>query len=219
MGNKLYEENDISAIATAIRNKLDSQDTYKVSQMAGAIGNIVKPSGSINIVVDDFQTTEDVTNYAQAVITDPLRYYCDVLPLYVPENNYISELEIPYDNTKTIESIIVIPIMINNKLNRTMSCCYYKYTEYPLNTVIKFHTFTTDTKYEGTDYYQEGSLVGSYIGDPVIDVENSTVTIAGRNSSYKWNGVGYYIVILTYKYTPPEPEEGTQEEIQEGGDS
>lgn len=43
MANKLYEETDIAAIATAIRGKNGSSDTYTVSQMANAIANI--PSG------------------------------------------------------------------------------------------------------------------------------------------------------------------------------
>ena len=37
MANKLYEENDIAAIATAIRAKNGSSNTYTVSQMAPAI--------------------------------------------------------------------------------------------------------------------------------------------------------------------------------------
>lgn len=41
--NKLYEENDIQAIANAIRGKNGSTDTYKVSEMATAIEGI--PSG------------------------------------------------------------------------------------------------------------------------------------------------------------------------------
>ena len=41
--NKLYEENDIQAIANAIRSKNGSSDTYTVAQMGTAISNI--PSG------------------------------------------------------------------------------------------------------------------------------------------------------------------------------
>lgn len=43
MSKKLYEENNIQAIADAIREKNGSTDTYKVSEMAEAIENI--PSG------------------------------------------------------------------------------------------------------------------------------------------------------------------------------
>lgn len=43
MAKKLYEENDIQAIANAIRGKNGSTDTYKVSEMATAIEGI--PSG------------------------------------------------------------------------------------------------------------------------------------------------------------------------------
>jgi hypothetical protein len=40
MGQKFYNEADISNIASAIRAKNQSQSTYKVSQMSAAIGNI-----------------------------------------------------------------------------------------------------------------------------------------------------------------------------------
>ena len=40
MANKLYEENNIQAIANAIRTKNESEDTYTVSQMAPAILNL-----------------------------------------------------------------------------------------------------------------------------------------------------------------------------------
>lgn len=43
MANKLYEENDIQAIANAIRTKAGTQETMTVSQMATNIANI--PSG------------------------------------------------------------------------------------------------------------------------------------------------------------------------------
>lgn len=49
MANKLYEENDIQAIANAIRGKNGSTDTYKVSEMATAIEGI--PSGG---TLEDF---------------------------------------------------------------------------------------------------------------------------------------------------------------------
>ena len=44
MANKLYEESDVQAIATAIRAKNGSSNTYKVSQMAAAINDL--PSGT-----------------------------------------------------------------------------------------------------------------------------------------------------------------------------
>lgn len=74
MTKKLYEESDISAIATAIRGKNGSSDTYKVSEMADAISNIsgggITPTGTKQISITSIgTTTEDVTNYASASIT------------------------------------------------------------------------------------------------------------------------------------------------------
>lgn len=40
MANKLYEETDVQAIATAIRNKNGETTTYKISEMAGAINSL-----------------------------------------------------------------------------------------------------------------------------------------------------------------------------------
>lgn len=40
MAKKLYEESNISAIATAIRAKNGTQDTYTTAEMAGAIRDI-----------------------------------------------------------------------------------------------------------------------------------------------------------------------------------
>lgn len=47
MANKLYEENDIQAIANAIRGKNGSSDTYTVAQMSTAITNIPSGGGGI----------------------------------------------------------------------------------------------------------------------------------------------------------------------------
>ena len=46
MAKKLYEESNIQAIADAIRSKNGTTDTYKVSEMAGAIGAIEAGGGS-----------------------------------------------------------------------------------------------------------------------------------------------------------------------------
>jgi len=62
MGNKLYEENSISAIASAIRSKLGTEDTYKVSEMADAISSILVPSGKITITENE--TGINITQYA-----------------------------------------------------------------------------------------------------------------------------------------------------------
>lgn len=48
MGNKLYEENDVAAIATAIRTKNGSSNTYTVSQMAAAV-EAIPTSGIISV--------------------------------------------------------------------------------------------------------------------------------------------------------------------------
>lgn len=48
MANKLYEETDVAAIATAIRGKNGSSDTYKVSEMAAAV-SAIPTSGIVSV--------------------------------------------------------------------------------------------------------------------------------------------------------------------------
>ena len=60
MANKLYEETDIAAIATAIRGKNGSSDTYTVSQMATAITNIPSGGGGSDVangIIESFKAT------------------------------------------------------------------------------------------------------------------------------------------------------------------
>lgn len=72
MANKLYEESDIQAIATAIRGKNGSSDTYKVSQMATAIANI-PTGGSITVnngeIVEKYAYDDNVSanNFIQLI--------------------------------------------------------------------------------------------------------------------------------------------------------
>lgn len=54
--NKLYEETDIQNIANAIREKVGTADTFKVSEMANAISNI--ESGNNATGVFDVVTIE-----------------------------------------------------------------------------------------------------------------------------------------------------------------
>ena len=68
MGNKLYEENSISAIASSIRNKLGVETTYKVSEMAGAIDDIIKPEGTTSISQNGYH---NVAAYEQAYVNVP----------------------------------------------------------------------------------------------------------------------------------------------------
>lgn len=55
MGQKFYNEADVQAIASAIRGKNGTQNTYTVSQMAAAVGAI--PTGVSNCVTATYTCT------------------------------------------------------------------------------------------------------------------------------------------------------------------
>ena len=71
MANKLYEENDIAAIATAIRAKNGSSNTYTVSQMAPAISSIPSGGGDVvNGLIENYKaasSTIDANTFVQFV--------------------------------------------------------------------------------------------------------------------------------------------------------
>ena len=74
MADVFIHEQYLTDIADAIRTKLDTEDTYKPSEMAEAIESIsgggITPTGTKQIsVTQNGTTTEDVTNYADAEIT------------------------------------------------------------------------------------------------------------------------------------------------------
>lgn len=65
MGDKLYEENSVQAIAESIRSKLGVDTTYKIAEMSGAINTIVVPDGTTNITENGYH---DVAAYEQAYV-------------------------------------------------------------------------------------------------------------------------------------------------------
>ena len=74
MADVFIHEQYLTDIADAIRSKLDTEDTYKPSEMAEAIDSIsgggITPTGTKEIsITENGITTEDVTNYANAEIS------------------------------------------------------------------------------------------------------------------------------------------------------
>lgn len=59
MANKLYEENDIRAIANAIRAKSGTDETYKPSEMAEAI-EAIPTGGSLKALLDATKSTRNL---------------------------------------------------------------------------------------------------------------------------------------------------------------
>lgn len=67
--NKLYEETDIQNIANAIREKVGTADTFKVSEMANAVSNI-KADDVNSKVLDIIRTGNfvDITNITSSFV-------------------------------------------------------------------------------------------------------------------------------------------------------
>ena len=79
MANKLYEENNIKAIADAIREKNSSTDTYKVEEMAEAVKNL--PTGGddslLTMIASGLSATDDagVIDLSKLHITQVRDYF------------------------------------------------------------------------------------------------------------------------------------------------
>lgn len=70
MAKKLYEETDIQAIASAIRGKNGTTETYKTSEMADAITNIPTSGGSDDHTIEDSLITKDLSgSYSNSRVT------------------------------------------------------------------------------------------------------------------------------------------------------
>ena len=80
MGNKLYEESSVQAIATAIRAKNGSTNKYKIAEMAGAIDSI-QAGGNIDHA--------DIPDYVKA---EALEVAKKLLTIKLPERQMIRRL-------------------------------------------------------------------------------------------------------------------------------
>ena len=79
MGNKLYEETSVQAIANAIRSKLGTDAVFKIGDMATAVSSIptgITPTGSITLSSNG---TYDVGQFGTAVVNVP-QYGKPVVP-------------------------------------------------------------------------------------------------------------------------------------------
>lgn len=232
MGNKLYEESSIQAIANAIRSKLDTDATYKVEDMPLAVSSIPtgvvptgtlnvasngdydvtnfaqahvtvpQPSGNINILSDEYIKTVDVTQYTQATVSNALLEFSDMYYKHIETTT--ANLVLDYDATREVKELTVIPIAYDKDVTRSIISCFYRWSD-RINDggIYKHQIYTSD----GTNPI-ENQLTGGYIPNPVFDTTNSTITIAGRNESYKFIDGGMFLIIITYAVVIPNEQGG-----------
>lgn len=86
MGNKLYEEASVQAIADAIRSKNGTNTKYKIGEMAGAVQSI---SGAAENI-EWHQCPEAVRNYLANVTYAPSDYNTSQIATYAPATAVVS---------------------------------------------------------------------------------------------------------------------------------
>lgn len=123
MADKLYEENDVRAIANSIRTKLNNSNTYKISQMSTAIDSIPSaiPSGSpLSIIANgDY----DVRNYSDVSVLvgvdnknttldnvfdiegETILSHITTLPMISVDATKIDSLDYFFENLSSLESL------------------------------------------------------------------------------------------------------------------
>ena len=230
MGNKLYEESSVQAIANAIRTKLGTDAAYKIGDMATAVsliptgitptGSITLstngtydvtnyasavvqtpvPSGNVEIISDQYEKTVDVTNYTTAKVINPVSFISEFG--YIENEENTPTLTFTYDPTKTLREIIVLPVIVDMSKARNIMFATYRYTTASVE-IFRAHTYTGDGENPA-----EVQLSGGYIPEPVLDAENGTVTIAGRNTSYRWLKDSVYFYMIVYEIQVQQGEGG-----------
>jgi len=160
----------------------------------------ITPTGNIDIIADQYEKTVDVTNYASAKVYNPVSFIS--VFGYIENEADTSTLELPYDPTRTLKEIIVLPVVVDMSKARNMMIATYRYTTASVE-IFRSHTYTGDGENPS-----EVQLNGGYIPEPVIDAENHKITIAGRNASYKWLKDSVYFYMVVYEVPFQQEEEG-----------
>ena len=86
MAKKLYEESDVQAIAHAIRAKSGKNETFRLSEMAGAVDRIAQG----NVQAQWHQCPEPVQSYLDGVSYDPDDYSVSLIDKYAPSAAVLS---------------------------------------------------------------------------------------------------------------------------------
>ncbi len=154
-----------------------------------AVPGIV-PTGTLNISTDG---TYNVTDYASAVVSTggggglPSNWSITTVNISADA----AEFTVPYDSTKTVRMIQVIP-------NTLRSAVYeMTYIEGKVNTLTgEFNQiYSTGISYNGS---AENQFQNNNAGSFTFDSTNELITIAGKGGNYKFKNGDSFTVLIIY---------------------
>ena len=185
MAMKLYSDTDIQAIANAIRAKNGSSDTYKVSEMATAIGSI---SGGVNSAEGYIELSDTSVNSVEIPVDLRNASYF-LINLYVVETGEVS------GGVVTKYTNIEIPTAFSSTSLNFVWNYMLKYPQNPAPVVYRDSTnLSSITRCNNASYvYARRGSNGAVIG---LDV-NPTISASGCTLVTQ-NGARYFCLAGAY---------------------
>lgn len=186
MSKKLYEESNIEAIAEAIRSKKDTDDTYKVSEMASAISSIPVGDGrcprGIGKGVNNVFLNEELEfdPYAQSYEMP----FSGEAYIESHGTEYVDTGYIPKENTKVIMRCNM------NPTNKSYACPFGgRATNSPTGAFAAYRqnnsTTTYTVQYGSKTYNGTGLILGADV--EIILCKEFLSTVFGKFKSTQYN--------------------------------
>ena len=144
MAKKLYEESNIQAIADAIRSKNGTTDTYKVSEMAGAIGAIEAGVADPRVKEIIERTITEISDDSITKLGDYAFSYCQQLKTVTFPNVIVLGNNVFY-SCKALQQV-VCPRIANIGRYAFYNCANLSVVDFPQTTTIDGNAFNSCSK-------------------------------------------------------------------------